>query len=173
MIVVEVPMFELKKLNKNAVDEALRKAERYRLLNEPGEAESICLDVLDADPDNAEAIVMLVLALSDQFEKGIENRMERALELLPRLSSDYERAYYHGVISERRAKSSMRRGTLGSGPDAYGWFVDAMQWFEKAEAVRPAHNDDAQLRWNACARKIMDNRHVRPRPEEPYEPELE
>ena len=34
---------------------ALAKAERYRLLNEPGEAESICLDVLAVEPDNQEA----------------------------------------------------------------------------------------------------------------------
>lgn len=166
-------MFELKKLHRDAVNEALSKAERYRLLNEPGEAESICLDVLDADPDNTDAIAMLVLALTDQFDKGIANRMEEALALVPRLSSDYERNYYRGVICERRAKAAMRRGTLGSGADAYHWFVEAMHWFEKAEAVRPPHNDDAQLRWNACARKIMNNRDVRPRPEEPYEPELE
>ena len=36
--------------SKDAVPAALAKAERYRLLNEPGEAESICLDVLQIDP---------------------------------------------------------------------------------------------------------------------------
>ena len=43
-------MFDLKPLSKDAIPAALAKAERYRLLNEPGEAESICLDVLRIDP---------------------------------------------------------------------------------------------------------------------------
>ncbi len=93
----------------------------------------------------------LILALTDQFEKGLGDKMERALALVPRLASDYERAYYRGVICERRAKGAMRRGTHGAGPDAYEWFTEAMSWYEKAEAVRPPHNDDAQLRWNARA----------------------
>ncbi len=44
-------MFELKPLSGSAIPAALEKAERYRLLNEPAEAESICRDVLKADPD--------------------------------------------------------------------------------------------------------------------------
>src|SRR5262245_54777237 len=64
---VEVAMFDLKALSSEAVPRALAKAERYRLLNEPGEAESICLDALVADPDNQEAIAILLLALTDQF----------------------------------------------------------------------------------------------------------
>ena len=63
-------MFELKLLSKDAVPAALEKAMRYRLLNEPGEAESICLDVLKADPDNQEALVTLLLALTDRFGRG-------------------------------------------------------------------------------------------------------
>jgi len=39
-------MYELKRLTKEAVPRALEKAERYRLLNEPTEAESICQDIL-------------------------------------------------------------------------------------------------------------------------------
>ena len=60
--------FELKTLSPEAVPRALEKAERYRLLNEPGEAESICLDALDVEPDNQEALVTLLLALTDQFD---------------------------------------------------------------------------------------------------------
>jgi hypothetical protein len=43
-------MFELKELSKEAIPAALEKAMRYRLLNEPGEAESVCHDVLCIDP---------------------------------------------------------------------------------------------------------------------------
>ena len=61
--------FTLKPLSPEAVPRALAKAERYRLLNEPGEAESICLDALEADPENQEALVTMVLALTDQFDE--------------------------------------------------------------------------------------------------------
>jgi hypothetical protein len=47
-----------------------------------------------------------------------------------------------------------------------------MNWFEKAEGVRPAGNDDALLRWNTCARIITQNKLV-PREEERVEPPLE
>ena len=45
---------------------------------------------------------------------------------------------------------------------AHDWFRDAMRWYEKAEALRPAGNDEAILRWNTCARLL--NRHEPARP---------
>ena len=62
-------MPELKRISKDAVPAALEKALRYRLLNEPLESESICRDVLATDSKNQEALVTLLLALTDQFEK--------------------------------------------------------------------------------------------------------
>ena len=59
----------MKKLSRDAIP-ALDKARQYRLLNEPAEAESICLDVLQADPENQQAIITLLLAVSDRFSKG-------------------------------------------------------------------------------------------------------
>ena len=56
-------MFELKPLSADAIPAALEKAMRYRLLNEPAEAESISQDVLRTDPDNQQALVILLLAL--------------------------------------------------------------------------------------------------------------
>jgi hypothetical protein len=53
---------------------------------------------------------------------------------------------------------------------AYGWFCEAMTWYEKAEAMRPPGNDDAILRWNTCARFLDRNRHLAPSPEEQAEP---
>src|SRR6202011_163864 len=98
-------MSELKSLSKEAIPAALEKAERNRLLNEPGEAESICLDVLKADPQNQEEILTLLLALTDRFEKGYGVSDTQAKELLSRIKSEYERAYYTGIVSERRAKA--------------------------------------------------------------------
>ncbi|MEN3368962.1 MAG: hypothetical protein V7609_1105 [Verrucomicrobiota bacterium] len=165
-------MSELKPLSKEAIPAALEKAERYRLLNEPGEAESICLDVLHTDPENQTALITLLLAVTDRFGKGYGVSDTQAKELLARVKGDYERSYYTGILAERRAKAKLAQGTPGSRHYAYDGFRDAMACFEKAEAVRPPGNDDALLRWNTCARIIEKNRLV-PREEDNVEPPLE
>jgi tetratricopeptide (TPR) repeat protein len=151
-------MFELKPLSREGIPAALEKAIRYRLLNEPGEAESICHDVLRIDPENQEALVTLLLALTDRFGKSYAVEATHAQELLPRLRDPYERAYYAGIIAERRAKALLHRGNHGSGHAAYECLREAMTCYEKAEELRPAGNEDALLRWNACARIIMRNK---------------
>jgi hypothetical protein len=165
-------MSELKRLSREAIPAALEKAERYRLLNEPGEAESICLDVLHADPENQSALITLLLAVTDRFGKGYGVGDTQTKELLSRVKGDYERAYYSGILAERRAKAKLAQGTPGSRHYAYDGFRDAMNWFEKAEGLRPAGNDDALLRWNTCARIIEKNRLVA-REEDNIEPPLE
>jgi hypothetical protein len=166
-------MFELKPISKEGVPLALQKAERYRIINDPSSAESICLDVLEVEPDNQQALMTLLLAITDQFTEGPTEGVRRARELLPRLGDEYRRAYYAGIICERCAKAQLRRGTLGSEELAYPWFRDAMSWYEKAEAARPPGNDEAILRWNTCARILASNEQLRPRVEEPIEPSLE
>lgn len=163
--------FELKTISSEAVNRALAKAERYRLLNEPWEAESICLDALEIEPDNQEALTTLLLALSDQFDADT-SRVAEAWTTVARLRDDYERAYYTGIVYERLAKAQLRHGAPGSGPQTYEWLRLAMDCYEKAEAIRPANNDDALLRWNACARLIMRDHHLVPITEERGEPLL-
>jgi hypothetical protein len=158
-------MSELKRLHKDAIPAALEKAVRYRLLNEPGEAESICLDVLNADPENQDAIITLLLALTDRFEKGYSVSDTQTKELLARIKGDYDRAYYSGIVAERRAKMKLRQNTPDCRFQAYDLFREAMVLFEKAEASRPTGNDDALLRWNTCARIVERNKLV-PREEE-------
>src|SRR6476661_8964920 len=165
-------MSDLKPLSREAIPAALEKAERYRLLNEPGEAESICLDVLRAEPENQSALITLLLAVTDRFGKGYGVSDTQAKELLARVKGDYERAYYAGILAERKAKAKLAQGTPGSRHYAYDGFRDAMNWFEKAEASRPAGNDDALLRWNTCARLIMRDRRLVPAVEERGEPLL-
>jgi hypothetical protein len=156
-------MLEFKPLSREGIEPALRKAEHYRLLNEPWEADSICRDVLAIDPNNQSALVILILALTEQFgeEGGVDEAEPR--ELLPRLESEYQRAYYAGIISERLAKEKLRHGTLGSGPVAFEYLRDAMEWYEKAERLSAPGDDDPLLRWNTCARLIRRNR-LRPPP---------
>src|ERR1700722_16262182 len=76
-------MNDFKPISPDAVPLALEKAERYRLLNEPAQAESICLDVLAVDPDNQRALVMLLLALSDQFLTGPADCIRQAEAVVP------------------------------------------------------------------------------------------
>lgn len=147
-------MFELKPLSHEAVDSALEKAKHYRLLNEPGAAESICLDILAVEPDNQEALVDIVLAMSDRFAKDYAVGDARIQDFLSRITDEYERTYYTGIVYERRAKAVLDRNGL----NAYELFVQAMGFFDNAEAIRPADNDDAILRWNGCARIITRNK---------------
>lgn len=148
-------MFDLKPLSPEGISGALAKAVRYRLLNEPGEAESICLDVLAVDADNQEALATLILALTDQFADEASRALIQIRAALPRLHSEYEREYYAGIVAERLAKAQLRRGGPFSSPGTYEQIREAMSRFERAEALRPAGNDDAILRWNACARLLM------------------
>jgi hypothetical protein len=145
-------MHNLKPISGAAAPAALEKALRYRLLNEPLEAESICLDVLQADPANQEALVTLVLSRTDLFETEYTSAFERAKAVLPKLSSDYDRAYYEGVIHERWAKAqTARRVPIHV---VAGWYLQAMRCFERAEKLAQPDNPDAVLRWNSCARLL-------------------
>ena len=165
------PEFELKRLAVRTVPAAIKKALRYRDLNEPAEAESICRDVLRVKPTHHEAKVTLLLALTDQFlTKGLGGRVEEAEALAEGFTKKYERAYYLGIICERRAKARHRNKSPGCGFAAYHWLRQAMGWYEKAEEMRPKDEDDALLRWNACARNIMANCDIQPAPEETEPP---
>lgn len=165
-------MFELKPIHKDSINQALEKAHHYRLLNEPAEAESICLDVLEIDPENQQALVTLLLALTDRLTKGYSIGATQAKEVLPRIKDEYQRSYYGGIICERQAKARLGHGGPGAKHDAYEWLREAMTRYEKAEACSPAGNDDAILRWNACARMIMRN-DLSARAAEGVEPYLE
>ena len=163
----------LKPISPEGVPAALHKAERYRVIGDPSSAESICLDVLAVDPENQQAVIVLILALTDQFAGGPVAGARRAQELLLRLDDEYRRAYFAGIICERCAKAELREGVLGAGELAYPWLRDAMTWYEKAEALRPAGNDEAILRWNTCARLLARNEQLRPHAEGPVDPSLE
>ena len=156
-------MFELKPIHREAVPNALKKAELYRLLNEPAQAESICCDVLQVDAHNQQALITLLLALTDRFDQGVA--INRPQELLPHLHGEYERAYYAGLIYERKARAQISQGLPGARFTAYELLREAMFWYERAESIHPPDNDDATLRWNACVRTFTEQR-LEPRVEE-------
>jgi hypothetical protein len=165
--------FELKKLSTEAVAAAFEKVEQYRLLNEPREAESICRDILDVDPANQHALTMLLLSLTDQFRTARRSILEEARALLPQLDDGHERAYYAGIICERQGKAAFHRQQIGGGKVAYCWLRDAMEYYEQAEQLSAPGNDNARLRWNACARMIMEDDGICAEAEGESQPSLE
>ncbi len=144
-------MFELKPISKEAIPRSLEKVERYRLLNEPEQAESICRDILRAEPENQAAAAALLLSLTDQFGKARVDP-NPAREALALLKDEYERAYYDGIICERWARAQLQHAMPGH--VVLDWLREAMKLYERAEAVAPVGNEDAVLRWNTCARMV-------------------
>jgi hypothetical protein len=145
-------MSELRKIHAESIPRAISKAERYRLLNEPREAESICKDVLAIDPEHQEASVILLLAITDQFPHK-RLKLKDAKALLPSLKDDYTRHYYTGVALERWAKRLLAEG--GHDYASYEYLTEAMASYDKAQAIAGPSNEDATLRWNTCARMIV------------------
>ncbi len=151
-------MFELKRIATAGIPHALEKAERYRLLNEPAQAESICRDVLVVDAANQDALRALILALTDQFgEHGAGGAAREARDHIAELRDEYERAYFTGIVFERETRAFLSRNTVVRAA-AYDGFRHAMEWYERAEQLRPPGNEDAVLRWNSCARAIERER---------------
>ena len=164
---------ELKPITREGIPAALQKAERYRLLNDSSAAESICLDILEVESSNQQALITLLLSITDQFGEELSEGVRRAREVLPRLQDDYKRAYYAGIICERRATAQLHRSALGAADIAAEWFREAMSWYERAEAIRPTGNDEAILRWNTCARILTRNPVLAPAPREEYQPSFD
>jgi hypothetical protein len=161
-------MFARKAISHDSVAGALAKAERYRLLNEPEEAESICRDILEVEPGNQAALITLALALTDQIPH-YSGAFPDALATVSHLESPYDRAYYAGIAWERRAKARYQNGDPGARRYVYEWILTALQLFETAEPLRQQGNDDVLLRWNACVRFLNYHHELAPAPEEAAE----
>src|SRR6266436_258904 len=133
---------KLKTISKSGIPEAIAKAELYRYLNEPEEAESICRDVLAADPKHALGLRTLGLAVTDQFTGGPADRYGEVEAIFQSLADPYE----------RRVKAQLRGGRA---PHTLLPLLEkALQCFADAEKIRPPGNDDAILRWNRCVRLL-------------------
>ena len=147
---------QLMPISKEAIPSALAKAERYRFINEPLQAESICRDVLAADPANTAARILLILSLTDQFEHGVSTK--EALQMAELLPAEYQRTYYAGIVYERHAIALFRRHEdHRSRREVYRLFQIAMESYRQAKEIRPPDNDDSVLRWNACVRFLERN----------------
>jgi len=140
-------------IHTDAIESALAKARQYRSLLEPEIAESICLDILNIDANNQQALVIYILALTDQLhhtEK--QSQIKQIQTTIARLDSEYERYYYTGIMNERRARFLISQPMSHS--FAYDYFIEAIEAYQQAEKMSPDHNDDAILRQNSCVRSI-------------------
>jgi tetratricopeptide (TPR) repeat protein len=160
--------YALKRLTRANLEAAVAQAAHYRDLNQPEEAESICRDVLDADPGNQHAWKLLGLAITDQLPTGRVGLLEEAIEAFERLSEEYERVYLVGVAWERAAKAHLERNEAHSAVTA---FEHALHLFEHAEAMRP-QSADPVLRWNRCVRLLTNHPSLRAAIHAPREDEI-
>jgi hypothetical protein len=152
-----VTELKLKAITADGIPHALEKAERYRLLNDPAQAESICRDVLAVDAKNQTALRVLILTLTDQFgAHGAGGAAREAREHIAQLGDEYERAYYTGIVYERETRAYLERKNVVRSA-AYDGFRHAMEWYERAGELR-AGDVDAVLRWNSCLRVIERER---------------
>jgi len=141
-------------IHTGAIDSALEKATQYRSLLEPEIAESICLDILNIDPNNQQSLVIYILALTDQLNQAEkQSQIKAILRAIEKLDSEYQRYYYSGLLSERRARFLITQPMSHS--FAYDYFYEALENYHKAEQIRPEQNDEAILRWNSCIRTIQ------------------
>jgi tetratricopeptide (TPR) repeat protein len=144
---------KLKSISRAGIKAAIAKAERYRYLNEPEEAESICRDILEIEPAHQLAQRILGLAITDQFTGGVKDRFPEASTIFNDLEDQYSRLYYTGILHERHAKAQLR---VGRPPQAVAAELEAaMRCFQEAEQIRPKENDESILRWNRCARLLQ------------------
>ena len=146
--------YRIKRISTAGIAAAIAKADRYRSLNEPEEAESICRDILAIEPQHQLAARLLGLALTDQFTGHGSDRYKEAEGIFRQLKDRYEQLYYTGILHERRAKAQLGAGQLPH--SLLALFEQALHSFAEAEKIRPAGNDDAILRWNRCVRLLQN-----------------
>ncbi|MEE8522921.1 MAG: hypothetical protein V3T72_03235, partial [Thermoanaerobaculia bacterium] len=121
---------------------------------------------LEIEPENQQALMSLILALTDQFPSRMNEAFTASRKLIPRLDSEYHQSYYGGIIFERRARGRLQQGGPGSGVVAYDWYRQAMELYDKAAEIRPPGEDSSILRWNTCARDLQRHPELRPEHEE-------
>lgn len=150
-------------INKDSIPTVLEKARQYRSLLEPDLAISICIDVFAVDPENQEAIVIYILALTDQYShQHSKVQPKKIIEVINRLTSEFHRIYYTGIFLERKARALLKNPMSHS--FAYEGLMEAIEKYEMAEKMAPAHCSDPVLRYNSCLRTIEKGR-LQPREE--------
>jgi tetratricopeptide (TPR) repeat protein len=142
---------QLKRLGTRNLEAALGKAEQYRALNEPEEAESICRDVLAEAPEDQHALRTLGLALTDRFAVEWRGVFDEAVGVFRKLKSAYEQVYYTGVAWERCARAQIAQHQAHNAAHS---IEKALDCFAEAERIGPKDTPDPVIRWNRCVRML-------------------
>ncbi|HIC40565.1 MAG TPA: hypothetical protein EYO74_04090 [Piscirickettsiaceae bacterium] len=150
-------------IHKDAISTVLDKARQYRSLREPDLAISICIDVFAVDADNQDALVIYILALTDQYShQHGKLQPKKVTEAIARLTSEFHKIYYTGIFLERKARSLLKNPMSES--FAYEGLMEAIAKYEMAEKMAPKHCADPILRYNSCLRTI-EKENLKPRAE--------
>ena len=159
---------EYHKIDKDSIEDVLERAKQYRSLLQPDMAISICLDIFAVDEKNQEALIIYILALTDQLSQS-ESKVhhKKITDSIQKLDSKFLQHYYSGIFLERQARSLLKHSMSRS--FAYDAFIEAISEFEIAEKMAPPHCADPVLRYNSCVRTIKKE-NLQPRQEfdEPY-----
>jgi len=144
---------KLHDIQADAIEQALDKARQYRSLLEPEIAESICLDILNVDHEHQGVLVIYILTLLDQISHPDKNIEVKSIErIIDKLTSEYQRYYYSGLLHERMARYMVTQAMSHS--FAYDYFYQALRCYQRARGISPDGNSEATLRWNSCIRTI-------------------
>jgi len=165
-------MAEIKPLPRNDVEAVLSLAGKCRAAGESEAAESMCLDALELEPDNQAVLVLLLLARTDLIDRGLPRWVERARQVLPRLTGAYDQAYYAGLICERQARYMLLQRGSRSGSIAWEWFQFALEHYAEASRIDPERLEPV-LRSNSCERLVSGNRYCAPGPSDREEHGIE
>ena len=163
---------DLKTLETSDLDAALIAAQASWSEHRAEETESICLDILDVSPQNARALELLLLSRIELLKKGLPQSVSRAQELIPRLESAFDRAFFSGMVRESQARYLLEKRSRETSHVAYSWFRHAMDDFEEAASADPSRIEP-KLQWNACLRTLKNNPQCTPPPEEDEEHGIE
>jgi hypothetical protein len=150
-------------IHKNSINTVLDKARQYRALNEPDLGISICIDVFAVDENNQDALVIYILALTDQYShQHGKIQPQKIIETIAKLKSEFQQIYYTGIFLERKARALLKNPMSHS--FAYAGLMEAIKQYEAAEVIAPAHCSDPILRYNSCLRTI-NKEQLQPRAE--------
>ena len=156
---------DFKNLESADLDAALAAAQASWAELRAEETESICLDILELDPNHRSTLDLLLRCRIELLKKGLPQSVARAQELIPQLDSDFDQAFYSGMIREAQARYLLeKRGRATSGV-AYSWFRHAMDDFAAASNL-DAGRVEPKLHWNACLRTLENNPQCVPPPED-------
>ena len=154
---------EYHKIDKDSIEDVLERAQQYRSLLQPDMAISICMDIFAVDKNNQEALVIYILALTDQLSQSESKvHQKKITDSIKRLDSKFLQHYYSGIFFERQARSLLKHSMSRS--FAYEAFIEAIAEFEIAEKMAPEHCADPILRYNSCIRTIKKE-NLQPRQE--------